>query len=214
MVEPYLKIYLRTIAAQPASLEHRSRIREFPMKRLIVLTVSALLFAPFLASNADARGGFGGGGFGGGGFRGGGFSGGGFRGGGFAGGGFRGAAIGGGYRGGFVGGGARWGAAGIGRPGWGAAGIGRPGWGAAGIGRPGWGNGWGRPGYGWGGRWPYYGAAAAVGLGIAGAAYYGGYAPYGYGYGYGAYDDCPLVRQQIWDGYGYRVAWVNSCSYY
>jgi hypothetical protein len=51
-----------------------------------------------------------------------------------------------------------------------------------------------------------------VGLGLASAAYYGsGYYPYDYGY-YG-YGDCPLVRQQIWDGYGYRVAWVNSCGY-
>jgi len=166
-------------------------ILEVPMKRLIILSVSTVLLSAMLADHADARAGFGGGGF--------------------RGGGFHGAGFGGGYRGGFVGGGARWAGAGIGRPGWGA--VGRPGWGAAG--RPGWGGAW-RPGWngggwngaGWGYRraWPWYGAA--VGLGLAGAAYYGSYSPYGY------YDDCPTVQQQYWDGYGYRIAWVNSCSGY
>src|ERR1043166_1318581 len=116
-------------------------------------------------------------GFGGGGFRGGGFGGGGFRAAGFGGGGFR------------------------------AAGIGGGRWAGAGFGRPGWGGGWAghRPGWGYGGRWPLYGAA--VGLGIASAAYYGSSYPYGYGYGYpygysyGYYaaDECALVRQRVWD---------------
>ena len=115
-----------------------------------------------------------------------GFGGGGFRGGGFHAGGFHGAGF---------GGAARWAGAGIGRPGWGGAG--RPGWG---------GGGWN--GAGWGHRraWPWYGAAA--GLGLAGAAYYGGYSPYGYD------DDCPTVQQRYWDGYGYRTVWTNSCSGY
>jgi hypothetical protein len=119
-----------------------------------------------------------------------GFGGGGFRGGGgFGGGGFRAAGVGGGG----------W----AGRPGWGAAGR----WGGGWAARPGWGGGWVGHRRGWGNGWPLVGAA--VGLGLASAAYYGsGYYPYDYGYG-----DCPLVRQQIWDGYGYRVAWVNSCGY-
>jgi hypothetical protein len=163
------------------------------MRPIMVLSAAALLLGSVLVDSADARGGVGGG-------RGGGFGGGGFRGGGFAGGGFRGGAVGGGYRGGFVGGGARWAGAGVGRPGWG---VGRPGWG---VGRPGWGSGWA------GRRWPYWGAA--VGLGLAGAAYYGSYAPYGYDYGYGSYDDCASTPQQYWDGYGYSTVWTNSCSYY
>jgi hypothetical protein len=174
------------------------------MNPIMVMSAAALLLGSLLVDSADARGGFGGG-----------------RGGGFAGGGFRGGAVGGGFAGGgFRGGvgGARWAGAGVGRPGWGAAGIGRPGWGAAGIGRPGWGvgrPGWGvgRPGWGHGlagRRWPFWGAAA--GLGLAGAAYYGDYAPYGYGYG--SYDDCASTPQQYWDGYGYRTVWTNSCSYY
>lgn len=148
------------------------------MKRLIILSVSVLLLSAVLADHADARAGFGGGGF--------------------HGGGFHGMRVGGGYRGGFVGGGARWAGAGIGRPGWGA--VGRPGWGGAW--RPGW------SGAGWGYRraWPWYGAA--VGLGLAGAAYYNSYSPYGYD------DDCPTVPQQYWDGYGYRIVWVNSCGGY
>jgi hypothetical protein len=166
------------------------------MKRFVVLAIFALLLSPLSFNHADARGGFGGGGF-----HGGGFAGGGFRGGGFAGGGFRGAAIGGGYRGGFVGGGYRQGFVGGGAR-WAGAGVGRPGW--NGGWRPGWG------GAGWGyrrvGAWPWYGAA--VGLGLAGAAYYNSYAPYGY------YDECPTVRQQYWDGYGYRIVWVNACSGY
>ncbi|MGB9369591.1 MAG: hypothetical protein WCE79_26655 [Xanthobacteraceae bacterium] len=142
------------------------------MRRLIVLSISALLLSLFFADHADARGGFGGGG------------------GGFAGGGFRAAAIGGGFAGP-----GRWGGVGIGRPGWGVAGIGRPGWGVV-----------GRPGWGWRGRWPLW--AGAAGLGLAGAAYYGSYNPYGYD------DDCPMVRRTIWDGYGYRIVWVNACGYY
>jgi hypothetical protein len=67
--------------------------------------------------------------------------------------------------------------------------------------------GWGRPGWG---RWPAYGAA--VGLGLAAGAYYGGYYPYGYGYS--AYYDCPTVARRVYDGWGYRVVWVNSCDYY
>ena len=43
-------------------------------------------------------------------------------------------------------------------------------------------------------------------------AYYG--SSYPYGYGYNAYDDCPTVQQRVWDGWGYRIAWVNSCDYY
>ena len=78
--------------------------------------------------------------------------------------------------------------------------MGRPGWGVAG--------GWGRPGWG---RWPVWGAAAGLGI-AAGAAYYG--SSYPYGYGYNAYDDCPTVQQRVWDGWGYRIVWVNSCDYY
>ena len=63
----------------------------------------------------------------------------------------------------------------------------------------------GRPGWG---RWPYWGAAA--GLGIAAGAYYGS----SYPYGYNAYDDCPTVQQRVWDGWGYRIVWANSCDYY
>jgi hypothetical protein len=105
-------------------------------------------------------------------------------------------------------GGARWAGAGIGRPGWG---VGRPG---LGVGRPGWGvaGGWGRPGLGWGrpgwGRWPLWGAAA--GLGVAAGAFYGGWDDWGYS---GVYD-CPTVQQRVWDGWGYRIAWVNSCDSY
>jgi hypothetical protein len=175
------------------------------MKRLFVLVIAALLFVPLITSEAEARWG------GGGGFRGGGFAGGGFRGGGFAGGGFRGAGFaGGGFRGGAIGmGGARWAGAGIGRAGWVGRpgfGVGRPGWG---VGRPGWGGGWARPGWGWNrwgwrGRWPWWGAAA--GLGIA-AGFYGGYP-------YSGYYDCPTVQQRVFDGWGYRIVWVNSCDYY
>ncbi|MEJ0074535.1 MAG: hypothetical protein WDO17_03660 [Alphaproteobacteria bacterium] len=177
------------------------------MKRLLVLTVAALLLGPLISGEAQARFGGGGGGFrGGGGFAGGGFAGGGFRGAGFAGGGFRGAAIGG------VGG-ARWAGAAIGRPGWGVGRpgwvVGRPGWGA---GRPGWGvaGGWARPGWGWNRwhRWPLWGAAA--GLGIAAAGFYGGF-PYDDGFsGY----DCPTVQQRVWDGWGWRIVWANSCDSY
>ena len=147
------------------------------MRRLIVLSISALLLSAVFSSDADARSGFGGGGFRGG------FAGGGYRGG-FVGGGYRNGFIGGGYRGGIVGSGARWGGAGIGRPGWNGAG-----WGFRGV-------------------RPWLGYGAAVGLGLVGAAYYNGYAPYGYD------DQCPAVQQQYWDGYGYRVMWVNACDGY
>jgi hypothetical protein len=167
------------------------------MRRLLVTALSALVLTLIVNDAAEAqryRGGFGGAGF---------------RGGGFHGGGFRAVGI----------GGARW-AGGYARPGWGVAGgrwgaVGRAGWVG---GRPVWGgarwagyrHGWGyRPG--WGYRWPLYGA----GLGLATAAYYGStyYAPYGYyGYGYGP-DECAPVRQSVWDGYGYRVVWVNPCNY-
>ena len=60
------------------------------------------------------------------------------------------------------------------------------------------------------GRWPVWGAAA--GLGIAAGPYYGGYYPYGYGYN--AYDDCPTIQQRVWDGWGYRIVWVSSCDDY
>ena len=62
---------------------------------------------------------------------------------------------------------------------------------------------------GWGHRWPLYGA---VGFGLASAAYYGGSYPYDHGY-YG-YDECSPLPQRIWNGYQYRVVWVNPCNYY
>ncbi len=92
----------------------------------------------------------------------------------------------------------------------------RPGGGNWAGNRPGWGG-----GGGWNGYRPGWGAAAA-GLGIAGAAAYGasyGY-PYGSGYGtygysgYGGYGDCQPVQQQVWNGYGYQVQWVNPCGGY
>ena len=62
---------------------------------------------------------------------------------------------------------------------------------------------------------------AAAGLGaaaITAGAYYGSYYPDYYGYGYGGYSgygygDCSTVPQRIFDGYGYRVVWTNSCGY-
>jgi hypothetical protein len=200
---------------------------EGSMRRLIILSISALLATALFADHADARQGFGGG-FAGGGFRGGGFAGGGFRGGGFAGGGFRGGFVGGGFRGAAIGSGFRGGF--VGAPGFRGAAIGSgfrggfvgapgfrggfvgPGarWAGAGIGRPGWNGAW-RPGWRgaghrWRGAWPLYGAAVGLGLG---AAYYSSYAPYGY-----YYDDCPTVRRQYFDGYGWRIVWVNACDYY
>ena len=166
------------------------------MRRVFILVVSALLSAQLFADDAAARNGFHGG-FGGGGFRGGGFAGGGFARGGFARPAFAGA--------GFVrpgwGGGGRWG--GGWGPGWGP----RPGWGwrGANVGlRPGWGGwgpgwGWRRPGWGWG----------AVGAGLAFGAL--ATAPYFNSFGY---DDCPVVGRRVWDGFGTRVVWVNSCDYY
>jgi hypothetical protein len=53
-----------------------------------------------------------------------------------------------------------------------------------------------------------------VGLGVAAGAYYGGYDPYGYGYSYSTYYDCPTVARRVYDGWGYRVVWINSCDYY
>jgi hypothetical protein len=76
------------------------------------------------------------------------------------------------------------------------AGAWGPGW------RPGW-NRWNRwnrwgPGWGWG--------AAGIGLGLAAAsvAAYPYYASY--------YDDCTVPRR-VFDGWGYRVVWVNVCGY-
>lgn len=140
------------------------------MRRLIVLSVSALLAAPLFAPAADARPG------------------------GFRGGGFHGGVRGPGFRPGFAG-------AGIVRPGWHGGGTQ---W--AGGWRPGWGPGWRRPGWNW----------AAAGLGFAAASiaapYYGyGYDPYGY---YAADYDCPTVQRRVWNGYRYRIVWVNSCGYY
>jgi hypothetical protein len=122
------------------------------VRKLLLLGVSALMFASFVVDEASAQRGFGGGGFRGGG----GFSGGGFRGG-FGGGGFRGGF--GGYRGGVIGGGYRGGV------GWGGPRVGFAGRGYA----PYRGYGYGyRRGYGWG--WPL-----AAGLGIAAAATTYGY---------------------------------------
>ena len=62
------------------------------------------------------------------------------------------------------------------------------------------------------------GTVRAAGLGLASAAYYSSsYYPYDYGYGYDngyGYGDCIPVRQRVWDGYAYRVVWVNPCNYY
>jgi hypothetical protein len=145
------------------------------MRKLIILSVSALFMAPLLADEAAAR------------------PGGGFRGGGFHG----------GFSGGVRG-------QGLARPGFAGAGIVRPGWHGsgtqwAGRWRPGWRPGGWRPGWNW----------AATGLGlaagaIAAAPYYG----YGYPSGYYATSyDCPTVRRRVWDGYRYRIVWVNSCGY-
>jgi hypothetical protein len=90
------------------------------------------------------------------------------------------------------------------RPDWGwraaSASFGRPGW-ARPAWRPGWNSrpGWGlRPGWGWG----------AAGLGFAAGALAAApvYASFG--------NDCPIVRRQVWDGFRYRIAWVNACNYY
>jgi hypothetical protein len=149
------------------------------MRKLIILSVSALFMAPLLADEAAAR------------------PGGGFRGGGFHG----------GFSGGVRG-------QGLARPGFAGAGIVRPGWHGsgtqwAGRWRPGWNPGW-RPG-GWRPGWNW----AATGLGLAAGALAA--APYyGYGYPSGYYAtsyDCPTVRQRVWDGYRYRIVWVNSCGY-
>jgi hypothetical protein len=50
---------------------------------------------------------------------------------------------------------------------------------------------------------------AAAGLGFAAAAY-----GYPYGYGYSNYYDCPTVARRVFDGWGYRIVWLNSCDYY
>jgi hypothetical protein len=173
------------------------------MRRAFILMVSGLLSAQLFVDDAAARNGFHGG-FGGGGFRGGSFVGGGFARGGFARPAFAGAGF---VRPGWGGGGARWG--GGWGPGWGP----RPGWGwrAASVGlRPGWG--W-RPGLGAGSRWrrgwgPGWGWGA-VGAGLAVGALAS--APYFSSFGY---DDCPVVGRQVWDGFGPRVIWVNSCDDY
>ena len=112
--------------------------------------------------------------------------------GGFGGGGFRG--------GGFAGGGFARG--GFARPAFAGAGFVRPGWNGGGVRwGGGWGPGWGwrRPGWGWG----------AVGAGLAFGAL--ATAPYFNSFGY---DDCPVVGRRVWDGFGTRVVWVNSCDYY
>jgi hypothetical protein len=165
------------------------------MRRSLMAALGTLLLCMLATDYAEARG------------RGGGFSGGGFRGAGY-GGGFRGGGFAGGYRAVGVSG-ARW-AGGVGRPGWGAA-AGRSGWVS---GRPVWGGArWAgyRPGWGYRYRYPLYGAAA---VGLASAAYYNGY--YGNGYyddSYYGYQDCRPVRQRVFDGYYYRVVWVNPCQY-
>ena len=195
------------------------------MKRLFVLSVAALLLAPLISSEAEAQRGGGGGGFrggggfaGGGGFRGGGgFAGGGFRGGGFAGGGFRGAAI--------AGGGFRGAAHGRRRP------MGRrrhraPGLGCGWSRLPPWtgrrppGLGRGTPGLGCGRRLGQARLGPLARLGRGSRSRHRGRCRLlrqllsGYGYGYNAYDDCPTVQQRVWDGWGYRIVWVNSCDYY
>jgi len=53
---------------------------------------------------------------------------------------------------------------------------------------------------------------AAVGL-AAGAFYAGAY-PYGYGFDpYAYYDGCGTVARRVFDGWGYRVVYVNTCDY-
>jgi hypothetical protein len=159
------------------------------MRQAFILMVSAILSAQFVAGDAAARNGFHGG-FGGAGFRGGGFVGGGFARGGFARPAFAGAGF---VRPGWNGGGGRWGG------GWGSGWGPRPGWGwrMANVGlRPGWG--W-RRGWGW--------RAAGVGFTFGALAA----APYFSSFGY---DDCPVVGQQVWDGFGPRVVWVSSCDLY
>ena len=129
------------------------------------------------------------------------------------------------WRGGYRGGGFRGTAVGFGGTGWAAHGLAGPrfagGWGGARWGTwggvcPGWGGDWGvRPRWGWAGQrpwgwraagWPLFGA----GLGFAAASFY----PYDYGYSSYAYGGCPLVRRRIFDGWGWRIVWVNPCSYW
>jgi hypothetical protein len=92
--------------------------------------------------------------------------------------------------------------------------------------RPGYGVAVARRGYYGGYRGGYYrpGLGLAVGAGAiaAGAAaaaaaspYYGGYGYGGYGYPYGGYaypaaNPC-LRQQQVWNGYGYQLQWVQVC---
>ncbi|WP_445216274.1 hypothetical protein ACKWRH_28780 [Bradyrhizobium sp. Pa8] len=81
------------------------------------------------------------------------------------------------------------------------------------------GGGWGHGGH-WrgGGFWP----GVAIGAGLAGTGYYGGY--YGYGYGYGdpyyygtGYDDggyggCYVARKRVMTPAGWRVRRVDVCE--
>ncbi|KYG20224.1 hypothetical protein SE92_08070 [Bradyrhizobium sp. AT1] len=90
------------------------------------------------------------------------------------------------------------------------------------------GGGWGHHGGGWGhgghwhggGFWP----GVAIGAGIAGAGYYGGYYGYGYGYPYYAvpddygpayndgYGGCYVVRKRVMTPAGWRYRRVDVCE--
>ncbi len=143
--------------------------------------------------------------------------------GGIHGGGFRAGAFHGGWRGGW-GGGFRPAAVG-----W-RGGAWRGGWGGgfrpAAIGWRGgaWRGGWG--GYGWRGGWAYrpyrrygWGAGAALAAGVIGAGlvaaatspYYYGYPAYYGGYYPAYYGGCYQTLQWVWDGWGWRRAWVTTC---
>lgn len=78
----------------------------------------------------------------------------------------------------------------------------RPGWNGGGMQwwpNPGWQpNPSGRLGWGWGNGWGWAAAGTLA------------YDPYGYS----AYDSCPNVQRRVWDGYGYRITWLNSCTGY
>lgn len=123
--------------------------------------------------------------------------------------------------------GQRFAGAGVVRPGW----QGSPGWGwrAASVqrpawNRPAWGPGWGgstwqsgwQPGWSGGSRWAWHRPGwgwnrPGWGWGAAGVGFAAGVAatsPWGWS-SWG--NDCPMVRQRVWDGFGYSVRWVNSC---
>ncbi|WP_340672495.1 hypothetical protein [Bradyrhizobium ottawaense] len=96
---------------------------------------------------------------------------------------------------------------------------------AGGFGHGGRHGGWGHGGGGWGhgghwhggGFWP----GVAIGAGIAGAGYYGGYYGYGYGptyysTGYGDYNDgyggCYVARKRVMTPAGWRIRRVDVCE--